>query len=142
MTNQTKLNGEFWTVWMNRAITTSCGCDPVLLVSIRPSIQRGSLQKLKLVHHRGASYVKNDNSRQSSATAMLQDLGWHSLQHRYANAQLVMSRKCLIDLLHFNFNQYPRLTRQRHSLSLHLNKNYAFNSPLSPKQKLVGIRHC
>ena len=90
----------------------------------------GSLQKLKLVHHRGARYVKNDNSRQSSATAMLQDLGWHSLQHRYANAQLLMSRKCLIDLLHFNFNQYPRLTRQRHSLSLHLNKNYAFSSPL------------
>ena len=54
-----------------------------------------NVSKIEMIQRRAARWVKHDYSSYSSASNMLEDLGWRSLQNRRIDSQLVMLCKTI-----------------------------------------------
>ena len=61
---------------------------------------------LDLSKRRAASFVCNDFSRRSSVTAMLQSLGWTSLERRRMETKATMMYRIVNDLIAIPFKPY------------------------------------
>ena len=72
--------------------------------------------KLEMAQRKGARYVCNDYSRESSVMAMIYQVDWHSFQQRRADIRLVLFYKILHGLVALDFSQelIPVTTTSRH----------------------------
>ena len=60
--------------------------------------QKYNHDKLEMVQRRAARFVKNKYKRTESVTAMLNELGWHSLSKRREDARLIPFYKIINNL--------------------------------------------
>ena len=61
-------------------------------------------KKMEMVQRRAARYVFNDYSRESSVTAMIDELGWCSLEQRRADIRLILFYKIVYGLVAVDFS--------------------------------------
>ena len=83
---------------------------------VRPTLEYAScvwapntkkdVAKVESVQHCAARYVKNDFSKESSVTAMLNDLNWDTLQHRRSMANVTMMYKITNNLVHVDISTH------------------------------------
>ena len=99
---------------------------------VRPQVEYAStiwspytktnIDKVEMIQRRAIRWVKRDYSPHSSVTAMQEELGWRSLEHRRLDCRLIMFYKIYHNLVAINLPTYVqtphRLTRHMHPLSL------------------------
>ena len=75
-----------------------------------------------MVQRRAIRWVSRDYSPLSSVTAMQDNLGWRSLEHRRYDCRLIMFYKIYFNLVSIKLTSYIqtpiRITRHMHPLSL------------------------
>lgn len=98
---------------------------------VRPQVEYASVvwdpytkenkNKLEMVQRRAARYVCNDYSRESSVSAMIEELGWRSLEQRRADGRLILFYKIVHGLVAVNLSSQlipvTRLTRHLHPMA-------------------------
>jgi hypothetical protein len=88
-------------------------CDPYL---------RKDIDKLENIQWQAARFVKNDYHRDSSVTAMLQNLKWQTLADRRRDQRLILLYKIINGLVAIPADQHiqpnPRPSRNRHTKTL------------------------
>ena len=81
-------------------------------------------QQIEMVQRRAARFVVRNYEREASVTAMLQSLGWRSLQQRRADIRLIMLYKCIHGIvavdLSSDLKKLPRTSRHSHSMSFQI----------------------
>ena len=79
----------------------------------------GDINKLEKVQRNAARFVKNDYTRQSSVTAMMDDLRWKPLQHRRRESRLILFYKIVNNLVAIppeqNLVKNQRILRNTHN---------------------------
>lgn len=84
----------------------------------------GAAHQLEMVQRRAARFVKRDYTRDSSVTAMLNELGWMTLAQRRVNSRLVIFYKIVHGLVAIPKEEYliplTRPTRHHHSNSFRI----------------------
>ena len=83
---------------------------------VRPTLEYAScvwapntkknVAKVESVQRCAARYVKNDFSKESSVTAMLNDLNWDTLQHRRSMAKVTMMYTITNNLVHVDISTH------------------------------------
>ena len=80
---------------------------------------RKDIDKLEYIQRRAARFVKNDYRRDSSVTAMLQDLKWQPLADRRRDQRSILLYKIINGLVAIPADQHiqpnPRPSRNRHT---------------------------
>jgi hypothetical protein len=83
---------------------------------------KSNITKVEQVQRRATRWVRNDYTPLSSVTAMQNELGWRSLEHRRLDARLIMFYKIYHNIVAIHLPPYIqppiRLTRHMHPLSL------------------------
>ena len=87
-----------------------------------PSSKKKVLQ-IEKIQKRAARWTTSDFSTRSSVTAMLEKLGWRSLQQRRADARLCLFYRVVYGLVAIPMPEYiqpnPRVSRYCHSMAFH-----------------------
>ena len=100
----------------------------------------------KLVQRRAARFVKSKYKRTESVTAMLSELGWHSLSKRREDARLILFYKIINNLAkvpdeHISVKAYEGTRRKNNHKFRHIGviTIASTDSHFSPKQLVPGI---
>ena len=90
-----------------------------------------NINKIEVVQRRAARWVTNDYSSYSSATQMINTLGWRSLEQRRDDARLIIFYKIVYGLVEISLPPYiqrqVRMTRNMHPyhfIQIHTSANY------------------
>ena len=84
-------------------------------------LAKGKILQIEKVHRRAARWTSNNFDPRSRVTAMLDDLGWRTLEQRRADARLCLFYKIVYELVAIPMPDYiepnPRVSRYCHSMT-------------------------